>query len=232
MILITVAILWWMRRRASTAQQVSRPADVSFMYAMHNAMRRDLARLERASADLSSARGGWEVFREELEFHHRAEDDDLWPQLRPMIDTQDQRVIDEMVAEHARVTPAIEKVARALNGQADAEPAVDAFVRLVREHLDHEEALALPIVERCFSDVDWHRYMRTERRKRGSKGTQFLVWVLDDAAPSDAATVLQELPPPARLVYRSVLKPRYDARHLWGDQEDDVRSVKELASAR
>jgi hypothetical protein len=81
-----------------------------------------------------------------------------------------------------------------------SESAVDALVQLVCEHLDHEEVEALPIVERWFTDADWHRYMHTERRKRGGKGAQFLTWVLDDAAPSDAATVLHELPPPAARV--------------------------------
>jgi hypothetical protein len=220
-VLVAVAVLAWIRRRESTAQQTARPADVRFMYAMHNAFRRDLARLERASAVPSSSRGGWEVFREELEFHHRAEDEDLWPALRVRtIEAQDQQIIDDMVAEHARLTPALDDVARALNGEADAESAVDTLVQLVREHLDHEEADALPIIERYFTDADWHRYMHTERRKRGRKGAQFLTWVLDDAEPSDAATVLHELPPPARLVYRFVLKPRYDARQLWRSQAD------------
>src|SRR5262245_39545168 len=107
-ILVAVAMLWLIRRRASMAQKAATPADVSFMYAMHNAFRRDLARLERASAALPSSRGGWEIFRDELEFHHRAEDDDLWPELRGRtIDAHDQRIIDDLVAEHARVTPAL-----------------------------------------------------------------------------------------------------------------------------
>jgi hypothetical protein len=41
------------------------------MYAMHNAFRRDLTRLERAVGHPEPSRGGWEVFREEVEFHHQ-----------------------------------------------------------------------------------------------------------------------------------------------------------------
>jgi hypothetical protein len=42
-----------------------------------------------------------------------------------------------------------------------------------------------------------------------------LTWILDDAGEQDAAAVLAEMPPPARLVYRRVLRPRYDAQHRW-----------------
>jgi hypothetical protein len=44
---------------------------------------------------------------------------------------------------------------------------------------------------------------------------EFLTWILDDAGEQDAAAVLTEMPPPARLVYGRVLHPRYDARHRW-----------------
>ena len=39
---------------------------------------------------------------------------------------------------------------------------------------------------------------------------EFLAWILDDAGEQDAAAVLAEMPPPARLVYRRVLRPRHD----------------------
>jgi hypothetical protein len=43
----------------------------------------------------------------------------------------------------------------------------------------------------------------------------FLTWVLDDASDQNAAAVLGELPRPARLAYRLVLRPRCDARRRW-----------------
>jgi hypothetical protein len=75
------------RMRARRALQ-HEPADVSFMYAMHNAMRRDLTRLERSVAEISSdahaagVTAGFDVLRKELMSHHEAEDSDLWPVLR------------------------------------------------------------------------------------------------------------------------------------------------------
>jgi hypothetical protein len=207
------------RRQQRSAQRATSPANVGFMYAMHHAFRRDLGRLERAVVDPASSRAGWNVFREELEFHHRAEDDDLWPSLRARVnDASDLAVIDDMIAEHAQITPALEAVACGFDGRADYKDAVDALAALVRTHLDHEEHFALPIVERHFSDGDWHEFLRTERRKRGRKGEQFLCWVLDDADAEDAGTVLAEVPALGRLAYRDLLQPRYEARRLWPPQ--------------
>jgi hypothetical protein len=211
---VVVALL--RRRRARESELAEAPADTRFMRAMHDAFRRDLDRLERAVQDPESSRGGWDVFREELEFHHRAEDEDLWPKVRERASSDEQRkVIDQMVEEHAAVEPALEAVAQAMEGHGDLASAVRDLADVVRTHLEHEERLALPIVEQHYTDADWHDYLRTERRKSGRRGAQFLGWVLDDASAEDAATVMHELPPPGRVVYRHVIKPRYEGRHLW-----------------
>jgi hypothetical protein len=224
-ILIAVAIgaFAWTRRRARAAELESTPADTSFMLAMHNAFRRDLDHLEHAIRAPESSREGWMIFREELEFHHHAEDDDLWPDLRARLAwTDDMRIVDEMTAEHAQIPPALDAVADGFDGKGDLEASVDALVRLVRDHLRHEEEAALPLVERHLTDADWHRFLHTERRKRGRKGPQFLSWVLDDATPADRAAVLRELPPPGRLVYRRIMEPRWRARQRWAPDATDA----------
>ena len=226
-----VAAVWWTRRRAASAQRSSMPPDVSFMVAMHDAFRRDLARLERATSEPAASRGGWDVFREELEFHHRAEDEDLWPALREHVRDRDElQVIDEMEHEHAAITPAIDAVARSFDDQGDLVATIDGLVQLVRTHLEHEEQRALPIVERRFTAEDWHRFLSTERRKRGRQGAQFLCWVLDDATTADTNTVMHEIPPPGRVVYRRILKPRYDARQLWSTGERDLSAQPHLVN--
>jgi hypothetical protein len=225
LVALSVAILVLARRRARLGAR-SAPADTRFMLAMHNAFRRDLAHLELEDRAPGSTPEGWTVFREELEFHHRAEDDDLWPGLRARLDRpEDIRIVDEMGAEHARIVPALAAVADGFDGHGDLESAVGVLSRVLQDHLRHEEHAALPLVQRHFSDADWHRFLRTERRKRGRKGAQFLCWVLDDATPADTATVLGELPAPGRFVYRHVLKPRWDARQWWGPDRTDAHDL-------
>ncbi len=68
-------------------------ADLTIMLAAHDAFRRDLTRLVRAAAaaDLSdparrrSVAAGWELFKHELHLHHTAEDEVIWPVLRPRL---------------------------------------------------------------------------------------------------------------------------------------------------
>jgi hypothetical protein len=69
--------------------QAGAPADVGFMRALHAALRRDLSRLRDAAAQLDGSAGapptvlaGWDALRAQLDNHHWAEDDDLWPVLR------------------------------------------------------------------------------------------------------------------------------------------------------
>jgi uncharacterized protein (DUF2236 family) len=63
------------------------------MLAAHDAFRRDLTRLARAAgaADLSgparrqSVAAGWDMFKRQLHLHHTAEDEVIWPVLRPRL---------------------------------------------------------------------------------------------------------------------------------------------------
>jgi hypothetical protein len=94
--------------------------------------------------------------------------------------------------------------------------AARALGEVLRRHLDHEEQHVFPLLERHLSQREWRRFLRTERRRRPLwERPEFLAWVLDDASDEDAAAVLAELPRPAHLVYRFILRPRYAAQRRW-----------------
>src|SRR5215218_10298119 len=83
-------------RRRRQARDDDRPADLGFMRAIHAGLRRDAARLESLAPQLERPGGapavapkGWTTFRQTLQVHHAAEDDDLWPVLRSHL-TNDQ----------------------------------------------------------------------------------------------------------------------------------------------
>jgi iron-sulfur cluster repair protein YtfE (RIC family) len=222
-------------RRARRARAQERPADVGFMYAMHAAFRRDLSRLQSAAQRSEhvppKVREGWGVFRYQLETHHAAEDDDLWPLLRRhTADTAALAEIDAMVREHAQIPDALDRIERAFDSDDDVLPAVNSLSALVRDHLAHEERTVLPLVERNLTDAQWHGFLETERRKSPPRERPtFLAWVLDDADPQDVDAVLRELPPPGRVVFRNFIQPRYAARHLWS--YDDLRTRDPLVLA-
>jgi hemerythrin-like domain-containing protein len=211
-------------RRRRQARDDDRPADLGFMRAIHAGLRRDAARLESLAPQLK--RGGdvpedvpkgWATFRQTLQVHHAAEDDDLWPVLRShLTDDEDLRQLDLMVAEHRGLTAAIEAVDAALVSGVGVTTAAAALGEILRGHLDHEEQRIFPLLQRHLSRGEWRRFLLTERRRRSPRQRpEFLTWVLDDASDEDAAAVMAELPRPAHLVYRFILRHRYDPQRHW-----------------
>jgi hypothetical protein len=169
---------------------------------------------------------GWRLLRRELEFHHAAEDADLWPVLRPRLTTAEEKAaVDAMVEEHARIPEALSAVDASMGSGSGRSEAVKGLRTLVVEHLDHEEQAVLPLVATHLTDREWHDFMLAERSKRRPpERPQFLTWVLDDASPENAEAVLREIPAPGRFVYRSILKPRYDRQRLWSTDEPTTSS--------
>jgi hypothetical protein len=134
--------------------QAGIPADVSFMRALHAALRRDLSRLRDAAAQLDSSAGapstvlaGWDAFRTQLDNHHSAEDDDLWPVLRQeLTDPGELASVDAMVEEHRHIPPALAGVDAALRGGGELTAPVEFLSTAVLNHLAHEELEVLPLI--------------------------------------------------------------------------------------
>ncbi len=199
-------------------------ADVGFMRALHAALRRDLSRLQDAAKRIDSSAAappavlaGWDAFRAELDNHHTAEGDDLGPVLRrELSEPGELAVVDAMVEEHRHIPAALADVDTALRGSGELAAPVEHLSKLVLDHLAHEEREVLPLIEKHLTRAQWRAFLLTERDRRPARERPgFLTWILDDAGEQDAAAVLAEMPPPARLAYRWVLRPRYDAQHRW-----------------
>jgi hemerythrin-like domain-containing protein len=212
------------RRRHETESNDTRPPDLGFMRAIHAGLRRDAARLQALATELERRGGapqdlpkGWVTFRKTLQVHHSAEDDDLWPVLRGhLTDDEDLHQLDLMVEEHRGLTNAIEAVDAALAGGAEVTAAAAALAEVLGGHLDHEERQVFPLLEGHLSRREWRNFLLTERRRRSPRERpEFLAWVLEAASDEDAAAVMAELPPPAHLVYRWILRPRYAAQQRW-----------------
>jgi hemerythrin-like domain-containing protein len=194
------------------------------MRALHAALRRDLGRLREVAGRLDGPAGappavlaGWEEFRAQLENHHSAEDDDLWPVLRrELSDPGELASVDAMVDEHQHIPPALAAVDAALRGGGELAEPVERLSAVVADHLAHEERQVLPLLEQHLTRAQWRAFLHKERGRRSARERpEFLAWILDSADEQDADAVLAEMPPPARLVYRRVLKPRYEAQRRW-----------------
>ena len=219
-------------------------ADLTIMLAAHQAFRRDLARLVRAAAaaDLAdpakrrSVAAGWELFKHELHLHHTAEDELVWPALRPRLAHSENAlsVLDAMEEEHERIDPLLAAVDAAFaprygadglaRGAADGDwpgenrlaDVIEVLASTLTGHLTHEEQDGLPLIGVALTTAEWRGVGFRIARKNGlSDGGEMFAWMLDGADRQHAAVTLGQLPPPLRLLYRAVWKPRFDKTPRW-----------------
>jgi iron-sulfur cluster repair protein YtfE (RIC family) len=202
-------------------------ADLTIMLAAHDAFRRDLTRLARAAAtaDLSdparrqSVAAGWELLKRELHLHHTAEDQIIWPVLRPRLAHSEHAlsVLDAMEEEHGRIDPLLAAVDAGFATAPDQLAGViDALATTLTGHLAHEERDGLPLIGVALTAAEWRAAGRAIARKNGlSAGSEMFAWMLDGAGRDQAAATLGSLPPPLRLLYRAIWRPRFDKTPRW-----------------
>ena len=135
---------------------------------------------------------------------------------RTLAGPDDLAAVDAMVAEHQQIPPALAAVDAALRGEGELAAPARHLSAVLLDHLAHEERDVLPLIGQHLTRAQWRAFLHKERAWRSPRERpEFLPWILDDASQRDATAVLTEMPPPARLIYRRVLRPRYDAQHRW-----------------
>jgi hypothetical protein len=203
-----------------------RPAgkvDFTFMYAAHDAFSRDLRRLAAAVEEGRTAdpavRAGWATFRNQLHVHHTAEDRWLWPALRDKVTQPGEvSVLDSMEAEHRRIDPLLSRVDASLTatGLAGLADNASALASMLAAHMEHEEDHALPLVEARLGPAGWAAFGKAAGKSEGLKGAaELFPWMLDGATADTSKRLLGMLPPPARLLYRTLWRPGYARTPRW-----------------
>jgi Hemerythrin HHE cation binding domain len=219
---------------STAARHGSGDADLTIMVAAHDAFRNDLTSLARAAQDPGghspdrqrSVAAGWELFKRQLHLHHTAEDDLIWPALRERLghSANALSVLDAMEAEHERIDPLLAAVdegfaaAAGPAGQPDASlaDAVDELAATLTGHLAHEEKDGLPLIGMALTAAEWRAVgFKIARRNGLAAGGEMFSWILSSAAPGQARAVARQLPPPARVLYKAVWKPRFEKTRRW-----------------
>jgi hypothetical protein len=152
------------------------PADMTMMYVMHHAFRRDLDRFvaavaatpveDRAAWTALATR--WDRFFTILHHHHSLEDQYIWPFLMERADAAEREVLEAMEEEHEQIDPLLTAVAEGFAALAgDRVPAgaedlraglkvrVSATRDLLARHLRHEETEAIAVLQRCTTAEEW-----------------------------------------------------------------------------
>lgn len=197
------------------------PVDLSVMYLMHHAFRRDLGAFARAvpRTPLSAAHTWrallrrWEVFSEVLHHHHRGEDTWLWPALVERADRAEQGTLRAMEAEHEDIDPLLESCADGLRrlaaGEGTADDRAALVVRLcaaregLQRHLAHEERDAMRILQRHVTPQEW-RAIEARLAAGLSPGRLLALvpWALHQVPGEVRREVLRRARPAQRVVWR------------------------------
>ncbi|NUR93223.1 MAG: hemerythrin domain-containing protein [Nonomuraea sp.] len=202
--------------------------DMTAMYAMHDALRRELEHIARITARRDGdpravlrTAVGWDLFNRSLHVHHTAEDDALWPALRETLaDRPDElSLLEAMEAEHAAIDQVIEAINGALSDPGSGLDALadmaDALVSGLNGHLRHEEAQALPLIQAFASPQQWAHFGQVHAQRIGPDVPRLLPWLLDGADERTTATLLAPLPDPARAAYTTQWQPAYAGLTRW-----------------
>ncbi|MEU9162235.1 hemerythrin domain-containing protein [Streptomyces sp. NPDC048424] len=210
----------------------SSTCDPTAMYAMHEALRRELRYLAQAAGrpvrepcNCPTRSAGWALLKKALHAHHAAEDEALWPVLRDALAgrSSELALLEAMEAEHAALDPlvhAVDEVAAAArtgsgSGADLLGHLLDSFVTGLAGHLRHEEEAALPLAKAFLTPDQWTRFGRVHTQRIGTDAAEILPWLLDGADPRTSTALLSALPPSARRAYDQYWQPAYAALDRW-----------------
>ena len=202
--------------------------DMTFMYAMHDALRRDLEQIARITArpnddpkHILRTAEGWTMFKSYLRVHHTTEDDLLWPSMRAALgdDSDGMALLDAMEAEHSAIDPLLDAIDAALTdrdtGPHQLGELTEALATALRAHLDHEEDEGLPLVDATITEAQWQAFGVEGGRRIGDDIPRYFPWVFDGAPPDVTSRVLGALPPPMQQAYRDEWQPAFAKLTLW-----------------
>ena len=202
--------------------------DMSMMFAMHDALRRELVQVGRVArlrddhpGRLLRAALGWELFKKFLLVHHQSEDDTLWPTLRTNVAGQPDRVAlaDALEAKHAVIEPLLTAIDAAA---ADPDYGYQRFGDIVDElatklsaHLSHEETDGLPLIDTSLTAQEWQRFAQVHAERIAGDAPMYMPWLLNGANPQTLDAILGKFPPPLLTAFREEWGPRYAGLDIW-----------------
>ena len=202
--------------------------DMSMMFAMHDALRRELAQVGRIASGRDDNPGtllraalGWELFKKFLTVHHQTEDDVLWPPLRASVAGRPERaaLVDALEAEHGAIDPLLAAIDAAA---ADPDYGYQRFGDIVDElatkltaHLAHEETDGLPLIDASLTEQEWQHFAQVHAERIRGDASLYMPWLLNGASPQMLDAILGKFPPPLLAAFREEWGPRYAGLDVW-----------------
>jgi hypothetical protein len=202
--------------------------DMSMMFAMHDALRRELVQVGRIAGQRDGHPGrllhaalGWELFKKFLLVHHQSEDDALWPALRARVAAQPDRValVDALEAEHAVIEPLLTAIDAAAAdpdyGYQRFGDIIDELVTKLAAHLAHEESDGLALIDASLTPQEWQHFSQVHTERIRADAPMYMPWLLNEASPQTLDAILGKFPPPLLTAFREQWGPRYVTLNVW-----------------
>lgn len=207
-------------RLAGQTSVADGPHDLTAMYVMHRAFRRDLDLFAAAVPATpvedvevwQALHRRWDWFATALHHHHCIEDQWIWPPLLAVVGDDDRAVLQQMEAEHDTIDPQLAACAAGFaamvaGGDGDLRNALDVRVSAARasllRHLEHEETGALPLVQAHLSVEGWATSTRMASKAIGVRDLAFVVpWVSDGLSGPEFDRTVGQGGPVVRVLLR------------------------------
>jgi hypothetical protein len=198
------------------------PLDLSGMFLIHHAFRRDLRAFAAAvaatpasdTATWRALRDRWALFGTFLHHHHTTEDEAIWPLLMRRVDAQGRETLEAMEAEHGEIDPLLAACGQgfaALAGGADEDVRRSLEIRMVAagellgRHLAHEETEALVLVQAHLTPHEWEvMEKKSDKGKYTFRESMAAVsWVMHELPDDARRRLLQVAGPVLALLWRA-----------------------------
>ncbi len=193
---------------------------------IHRILRRQFAEVrtlvqEVSAADVTRVRAVADhlgFLLEELHGHHTTEDDLIWPKLLARAGL-DAPLVQRMEEQHQQIDVSVAEVRAAmtpwrsdprLETSSALADRLDEFLLVLEAHLDEEERVVVPLIDRHLTEAEWQ-----EVGERGfEKFTPAQRWIatgqlVEVSTPEEVAEMFAKLPPPVKVLWRLVGKRRY-----------------------
>jgi hypothetical protein len=199
------------------------PADMTMMYVMHHAFRRDLDRFVSAvaatpledRATWAALATRWDRFFTILHHHHSLEDEHIWPFLMERAEPDERETLAAMEEEHEQIDPLLTSVAEGFAALAvDRTPADGGDLRaalqvrtaatrdLLARHLEHEETGAIAILQRCTTAEEWERLTEKIESTKIALPLPFVVgWAAEDIPATERDEVFRRAGLPFKVLW-------------------------------
>jgi len=205
------------------------------MEIVHDALRRDLWRVESALASAPPPDGDRRVaiadharwMMDFLHHHHEAADTGLWPLIRQRA-PETQGLLDRMAADQAHVIPAADRLRQAAawyrsdagdQARADFRDAVSGLSQVLLPHLRSVEDKAMPLMSGILTEAEWRKWHQAHNIKGKSLGRLAAEgrWLMDGLDPARYITLVHLIPTAVRIIIKGYAQ-RYRAgcARRWG----------------